>query len=265
MPFDYLNVSILENDIAVDDKKLNIDVVSEHLKKLPNYTDLVVLPELFSTGFVASKEASSILSEKNTEYTIDILKEKSKNLNCAICGSFLAHTAGRMYNRAFFLEPSGDETFYDKVHLFTMGGEKDIISGGKCPAPILRYRGWNIKPIICYDLRFPIFCRNIQNQYDVLIVVANWPKVRQAAWEKLLMARAIENSCYVIGVNRRGIGCDNIDYGSGSSIIVDYTGEIISSTTESSMLASATLSRTKLANFREKFPVWKDADNFELK
>lgn len=265
MPFEFLNLSVIELDIALGDKEQNLNAVNDPFTKLPNSTDLVVLPELFTTGFVAAKEQSDSLAERNTENTIDILKKNSKLRNCAICGSFLAHTAGRAYNRAFFLEPSGDETFYDKAHLFTMGGEKEVISAGNSLPPIVRYRGWNIKPIICYDLRFPVFCRNTHNQYDLLVVVANWPKARQKAWEKLLMARAIENCCYVVGVNRRGKDSSGIDYGMGSSIVVDYTGEIISSTTETSAMAYSTLSLHKLEEFRKKFPVWKDADTFELK
>ena len=146
-----------------------------------------------------------------------------------------------------------------------MGGEKDVFSDGLKPSPIIRFRGWNIKPIVCYDLRFPVFCRNRNNEYDVLLVIANWPVARQKVWQSLLVARAIENECYVCGVNRGGTDATGVEYGVGSSIVVDYKGEIIARTSQSSPMAYATLSREKLDNFRKKFPVWKDADDFAIK
>ena len=265
MAFDQLNVCLLEHQIADGDKEKNLSHVADSIKTVPPGIDLYTLPELFTTGFISNAERAHALSEKNTEQTIDFLHEVSEQHNCAIAGSYLSHTAGRVYNRAFFIGPSGDETFYDKRHLFSMGGEKDVFSDGLKPSPIIRFRGWNIKPIVCYDLRFPVFCRNRNNEYDVLLVIANWPVARQKVWQSLLVARAIENECYVCGVNRGGTDATGVEYGVGSSIVVDYKGEIIARTSQSSPMAYAKLSREKLDNLRKKFPVWKDADDFAIK
>jgi predicted amidohydrolase len=263
MVFNSLNVCLIESDISSDDKVININNLKEHIDKLPYQNDLVVVPELFTTGFINSAEKALAVAEKNTGNTISELSNISQKYSCGICGSFLANTVGKLFNRAFFIEPN-DETFYDKRHLFTMGGEPNVISQGYKESPITRFRGFNIKLIVCYDLRFPVFCRNVKNNYDVLLVVANWPKARFNAWKSLLVARAIENCCYVCAVNRCGTDSEGIDYGCGSSMIIDYKGQIISQTAETLNVASASLSLEKLNAFRSKFPVWNDADEFKL-
>ena len=144
-----------------------------------------------------------------------------------------------------------------------MSGEQNVYNRGVTDAPIFRFRGMNIKLIVCYDLRFPVFCRNVNNSYDVLLVVANWPKVRLNAWKTLLQARAIENECYVCGVNRCGTDPKGLEYALGGSWIIDYKGKIIGQRGTSPII-EADLSPADLSRFREKFPAWRDADNFSL-
>lgn len=260
-----LNILGIELDSVWQDKTANLEAVECRLKAMPDEVDLVILPEMFSTGFVTSgKDAIEALSERNIDDTVTTLARWAKEYNVGIMGTFIARTNAKIYNRAFFIEPSGDEHFYDKVHLFSIGNESEIFSAGTEPAPVIRFRGWNIMPVICYDLRFPVFTRNVANKYDLLVVMANWPKSRAYPWHQLLVARAIENLCYVCGINRCGIDGAGLDYGNGSSVIVDYKGTPISASYGEDMLL-ASLSSDDLDRFREKFPAYKDADSFDIK
>ncbi len=267
-----LNVAVVEYDIAWGDKQANMKLVADAIARLPHGIDLVVLPEMFSTGFMTeSRERAASLAERNTQETIGTLQRLAQSGNVAIAGSFLAHTASQLYNRAFFIEPNGDETFYDKRHLFRMGGEREIYNGGVTTAPVVRFRGWNIKIVVCYDLRFPAWCRNNFGKgdpYDMMLVVANWPKARLHPWQVLLAARAIENESYVCGVNRCGIDPHGVDYGTGSSGLYDFKGKLCDSpqpvAIERGTIMTYTLDRAALDRFREKFPAWKDADTFTL-
>ena len=160
-------VSLIEDNIVWGDKHANLAQLKRNMQNVPEDTDLVVLPELFTTGFVADRDQAMALAERNIDETMNLIHQLAAKYQCAIAGSFLAHTAGQLFNRAFFIEPSGEETFYDKHHLFTFGGEDKVYKQGHTPAPIIRFRGFNIKMIICYDLRFPVFCRNVKRQdYD---------------------------------------------------------------------------------------------------
>lgn len=258
------NIVALEDDIVWGDKLANLSRLEQNLQALPSNTDLVVLPELFSTGFLIENPMEmKALSEKNTENTIITLKRLAKQYNIAIAGSFMARTADKIYNRAFFIESCGEETYYDKHHIFSIGGEQTVFTAGTSQPKVIRYRGWNIMLVVCYDLRFPVWLRNSNNKYDLLLVVANWPKARTYAWKHLLIARALENECYVCGVNRIGESPSGIEY-SGESIIIDMRGKIIAEKTSNFPIISAKLNAEKLASFREKFPVWMDFDNFEL-
>ncbi len=259
-----LRVSLIEDNIVWGDKQSNLEQLKRNVQNVPEDTDLLVLPELFSTGFIVdSRERAMELAERNIDETISFIHRLASEYHFAIAGSFLAHTAGQLFNRAFFIEPGGEETFYDKRHLFTFAGEDQVFKQGFKLAPIIRYRGVNIKVIVCYDLRFPVFCRNVNNSYDILLVVANWPKVRENAWRQLLVARAIENEAYVLGVNRCGEDPQGIVYSEGSSCILDFKGKLITERGTSPIIA-ADLSLPALARFREKFPAWKDADEFKL-
>lgn len=260
----YLNVAVIEDDIVWGDKAANFERLEDNLKHIPYGTDIVVLPELFSTGFCIEKpNEMEHLAERNTEETINSIKRLAKLYNTAFAGSFLAYTAGKIYNRAFFIESSGEETFYDKRHVFSIGGEHEVFTAGTTQPPVIRYRGWNIMLAVCYDLRFPVWLRNVGNKYDLLIVVANWPKARVYTWQQLLIARALENSCYVCGCNRTGMSPTGIEY-SGNSMVVDFRGKELSCRKENSTILSTCLNGEKLTSFREKFPVWKDIDSFEI-
>lgn len=258
-----LRIALIEDNVAWADKHANLEQLSRNLQNVSDGTDIVVLPELFTTGFMVDDNARE-LAERNTGDTMRYLRDLSRYYNVAFAGSFLASTASQLYNRAFFIEPNDDEIFYDKRHLFTMSGEQNVYNRGVTDAPIFRFRGMNIKLIVCYDLRFPVFCRNVNNSYDVLLVVANWPKVRLNAWKTLLLARAIENECYVCGVNRCGTDPKGLEYALGGSWIIDYKGKIIGQRGTSPII-EADLSPADLSRFREKFPAWRDADNFSMK
>ena len=258
-----LRIALIEDNVAWADKHANLEQLSRNLQNVSDGTDIVVLPELFTTGFMVDDNARE-LAERNTGDTMRYLRDLSRYYNVAFAGSFLASTASQLYNRAFFIEPNDDEIFYDKRHLFTMSGEQYVYNRGVTDAPIFRFRGMNIKLIVCYDLRFPVFCRNVNNSYDVLLVVANWPKVRLNAWKTLLQARAIENECYVCGVNRCGTDPKGLEYALGGSWIIDYKGKVIGQRGTSPII-EADLSPADLARFREKFPAWRDADNFSMK
>ena len=259
-----LRVALLPLHIEWYDKDSNLSNLENTLKQLHPQTDLLILPETFSTGFPSgmSKDEVRVMAERNTGKTIDFVKDLAKKYKVAICGSFIADTGGSLYNRLFFIEPSGEEYFADKRHLFTMARENEIFSAGDRRMNV-RYRGWNIAMIACYDIRFPVWCRNKANEYDLLIAVANWPEVRVSAWNALLKSRAIENEAYVCGVNCSGEDKKGYIY-DGSSDAIDFKGKSVKVMVDGSVIAYATLSRERLDSFREKFPAWKDADEFHL-
>lgn len=259
-----LKVALFPLEISWESKEDNILKVKKAFEILHPQTDLVILPETFSTGFPIAKNKEEVRekAERNTGATIDLIKDLARQHHVAICGSFIADTGGSLYNRAFFIEPSGEEYFEDKRHLFTMAGEDKIFSRGHGRLKV-RYRGWNLAMVVCYDIRFPIWCRNNNNEYDALIAVANWPEVRIGAWNILLPARAIENEAYVCAVNCKGK--DNKDFGyDGSSAVFDFKGKKVSVELPDSPFIYATLSRERLEAFRAKFPAWRDADKFRI-
>jgi len=260
-----LKVCLFPMEIFWDDKEANLRTLSEMASQVHPETDLLILPETFSTGFPVGKDKEEVrpMAERNTGMTVDLLKEISSRHKFAIAGSFVADSGGSLYNRAFFIEPSGDETFEDKHHLFTMAGEDKVFSRGYDRLKI-RYRGWNLSMVVCYDIRFPVWCRNVCNEYDALIVVANWPEVRVSAWNTLLPARAIENEAYVCAVDCKGTDSKGYTY-DGSSAVYDFKGKDVSVRFDQNGLIYATLSRDRLDSFREKFPAWRDADPFTLR
>ena len=240
-----LRVTLIEDDIVWGDRDANIKQLERNLRNMPEDTDLVILPELFTTGFMTGdRDQAAAVAEWNSGDTLRILRKLADEFHVGIIGSFLANTAAQLYNRAFFIEPNGDETYYDKRHLFSFGGEDKVFNQGHTAAPIVRFRGFNIKLVVCYDLRFPVFCRNVNNNYDLMVVIANWPKSREKVWRTLLAARAIE-------------------YPEGSSLVIDFKGKIMAQRMNSPLI-SAELSPAQLTQFREKFPAWRDADPFTL-
>lgn len=259
-----LKVCLFPQELFWNDKERNLTNLEKMLEEVHPATDLLILPETFSTGSpYGDKESVRLLAERNSGQTVERLRMLASRYGIAIAGSFLADTGGLLANRAFFIEPSGDEYFADKRHLFTMTGEDKILSPGFKRLKV-RYRGWNIAMVICYDVRFPVWCRNVNNEYDLLIAVANWPKARVEAWRKLLLARAIENEAYVCGVNCKGKDVKDIEY-DGTSLAIDFKGNDISvPDPEGSELIYASLSLDRLNAFRDKFPAFKDADTFRI-
>lgn len=258
-----LNICLFPMTLQWGDKQKNFQTLKSAVNDIHPGTDLLILPEMFSTGFLTTdKEEIRLLAEKNTGETIEFLQNIAAERGLAIAGSFIADTGGSLFNRAFFIESYGDAVFADKKHLFSMAGEDKIFSDGDSRLHV-RYRGWNISMIVCYDIRFPVWCRNVGNQYDLLIAVANWPKARIDAWNTLLKARAIENLAYVCGVNCKGTDINGYEY-DGSSLAFDFKGKDITMRNEGSQFMYASLSYEKLELFRKKFPAWQDADNFAV-
>ncbi|MDE6793715.1 MAG: nitrilase family protein [Muribaculaceae bacterium] len=257
-----LNICLFPMELIWNDTNVNIGNLEKALEDLHPHTDLVILPETFLTGYPSNstKEHIKELIQRNGDTVLDRIKMLARNNNVAITGSLIIESDERLFNRAFFIEPTGDVYYADKKHLFSMAGEDRIFNAGNKRLKV-RFRGWNISLIVCYDIRFPVWCRNRGNEYDFLIVVANWPKVRIDAWNKLLPARAIENTAYVAGVNCKGIDDHNYEY-DGTSHIYDFKGKEIGVKVGSFIYAS--LAHDKLDKFRDKFPVWKDADKFWL-
>lgn len=234
-----------------------------HLKSLlDNFTeevDLVVLPEMFLSGFVTDDKSCAVPEE----IAVTFLKEFSEKRNIAICGSVLVLENEKLYNRFIWVDSSQVVT-YNKRHLFSFAGEHKNITAGN-ERVFIDFKGWRIAPFICYDLRFPVWSRNSQeNTYDLAIYVANWPEVRVSAWSALLKARAIENQCYLIGVNRVGQDGNNIAYNGASAIISPYGDVLKENTKGEECFLIENLSKDKLEAFRTKFPVLNDADKFSI-
>jgi len=259
---DQLRISLVQMDIHWEDKEKNLQRTEELLKPLAGQTDLILLPEMFSTGFSmnAKKHAEDIYGK-----TLQTIKQWANTYQFAICGSILARDPGTdsFYNRAFFITPE-ESYYYEKRHLFRMGGEQEIFTQGD-EIVVVPHKGWNVRLAICYDLRFPVWLRNKNNEYDVLLLVANWPSARKHAWLTLLKARAIENMAYVAAVNRVGKDIHGNEH-SGDSVFIDYKGQIMQKTEDGKEhIITETFSLEALNRFRTKFPAWMDADDFHIK
>ena len=255
-----LRVSMVQSRINCENIEDNLCYYGDILSSLNGKTDLAVLPELFTTGMTLNVED---LSEPNDGKTILAVKRYAKDYNFAITGSFLASDNGKYYNRAFFVTPDGQEYYYDKRHLFSMAGEDRKFSSGT-KRLIVDYRGWKICLMVCYDLRFPVWSRNVGNEYDLLIYVANWPEVRRRAWKALLKARAIENMCYVCGVNRIGVDVHEYKYSGDSRIYSPKGQKIYAAKNNEESVITGVLECESMENFRAKFPAWMDADKFVI-
>ena len=255
-----LKISIVQTDIAWENKQENLRMLREKLHALRGTTEIVVLPEMFSTGFTMK---SREFAEPVSGITVRILKELAADFQLALCGSFICSERSNYYNRAFFITPEGEEFYYDKRHLFRMGNEAEYFSAGNNKL-IISYRGWNICLLVCYDLRFPVWSRNVNNEYDLLIYMASWPQARRLAWDTLLCARALENMCYVCGVNRIGVDGNKLIY-NGGSVVFSAKGEVLASVPDGEEgIETVSLSLISLQQLRDKFPVWKDADAFRI-
>ena len=254
-----LNVFIIQSNVVWENISLNLTNFEQKIAEAPKNTDLIVLPEMFSTGFHPFPEK---VSETMSGTAVIWMKNIAKNTNSAICGSLVIAENDKFYNRFVFITPDGLLYYYDKRHLFRMSNEFETFTPGTTSI-IINYKGWRIKPLICYDLRFPVWSRN-KNDYDVLMYVANWPTSRQTQWHTLLLARAIENQAYVVAVNRIGTDGNNFEY-AGDSLVIDPKGDVIQQfdlNTDKSGLA--TLNNELITKYRKTFPVHLDADKFEI-
>ena len=254
-----MKATIVQADLKWEDKEANLAHISSLLSLAGSDTGLVVLPEMFTTAFSMDP---SRLAETMEGPTVLWMKEKAFSGGFALCGSLIIKEGDKFYNRLLFITPQGEVTFYDKRHLHSMSGEHTVYSSGH-ERVIRSYREFNSNLQVCYDLRFPVWSRN-RGDSDVIIYSANWPVVRSQAWKALLIARAIENQCYVIGVNRVGTNPDGTSY-SGDSVIISPKGETIASLEPfAEGVVSAELSREALDRYRADMPIWRDADPFTL-
>lgn len=254
-----LKIASLQVDIIWEDPKANIVKYDKLINSIAEDIDLVVLPEMFSTGF--SMNPSACAETMNGE-SVAWMQEIARQKQIAIMGTLAIKENDRFYNRLVFVHPNGKIETNNKRHLFSYGGESKVYSTGKDKL-IIDYKGWKINPMICYDLRFPVWTRNTNN-YDVLIFMANWPKPRINAWDTLLKARAIENMCYTIGVNRVGVDGNKLEY-IGHTQTIDILGNVISDSVENQeMIIKTTLNKDELIVTRRKFQFLNDRDSFEI-
>lgn len=255
-----LRIAVLPLDIAYADPEANIAAVEA--ARIDAGTDLLVLPELFSTGFIKNPEKQARLAQGNDGPAMTRLRRMASERSMAIAGSFLAGEPGGPYfNRAFLILPDGTAAFYDKHHLFTYSGENKVLAAGSAPSPVVSFRGWRIKMMVCYDLRFPLWCRNVEQEYDLMLFPANWPAEREYAFRQLLIARAIENQAVTVGANRGGEDRWGT-YPPSMCQIIDYKGRPVGEV--SNGIVYATLNRASLDRYRTNFPVYLDADPFTL-
>lgn len=263
-----LNITLVQCPLAWENPAANLANIEGLIKKeLKGPTHLIILPEMFSTGFTMKPDANA---EKHPGKALAWMQQKAQDFNASITGSVCAEENGNYYNRLYFTDGKELNKSYNKRHLFRMADEHAHYSAGK-EKVIIELNGWKIMPLVCYDLRFPVWARNKWMEkgqsaaYDLLLFVANWPEARSYAWKQLLIARAIENQCYVAGVNR--VGADgNLIMHSGDSMVVNPLGEIISNIpAHKECVETVTLDMEFLAGLRKKFPVGMDTDNFELK
>jgi omega-amidase len=254
-----MKVTTIQARLNWENAEANRAYFSEKIAGLSEATDLVILPEMFSTGFSMNATA---LAETMDGPTLDWLRNEALKLGAAITGSFIAKDGDHYHNRLIWMQPDGQFFHYDKRHLFTFAGEHEHYDAGQKHL-IVEWKGWKIMPLICYDLRFPVWSRNVQG-YDLLIYVANWPEARSYAWQSLLTARAIENQAYTIGVNVVGQDGKGISY-SGDTVIHNYAGEVLYRVSHTEDVFTLELDKTAQVEFRAKFAFLNDRDGFELK
>lgn len=254
-----LNIALVQTDLVWQNPEANKAHFDKQFEQITN-TDIVVLPEMFTTGFSMDAEK---LAESEDGQTIQWLRQSAIQLQSVVTGSLIIRTNDNKYfNRLFWARPDGTMVQYDKRHLFRMANEHMHYSAGEYQL-LVEHKGWKIRPLICYDLRFPVWSRDPYNT-DLLLYVANWPSARRQQWYRLLPARAIENLCYTAGVNRIGKDGKGYPY-SGDSQLFDYLGEQLVNCEDKAGIFNYTLSGSKLLAFRESFPAYQDADMFELK
>jgi predicted amidohydrolase len=253
-----LRITLLQSPLHWHNPEANRAMFEEKIWQLAP-TDIIVLPEMFTTGF--TMEAKNWAEPMNLT-TFKWLKQQAAQTQAVVVGSYIVEANGQFFNRLLWVQPDGEYQVYDKRHLFRMANEHETYTAGK-EKIICEWKGWRIYPLVCYDLRFPVWSRNVNVAYDVLLYVANWPAPRAHAWSSLLVARAIENLAYAVGVNRIGTDGKGLEY-SGDSAVVDYKGNYLLQCHSEEVGKQIILSKTDLEDYRQKFPAYKDADFFTL-
>ena len=254
-----LKVTVIQGDLAWQNVEKNLGSFDAKLASLKETPDLVVLPEMFTTGFTMHPEACA---ETMEGAGVQYLLRWSRALGAEVTGSIAVRDGGGYVNRLLWAKPDGTLLHCDKRHLFRMAGEEKVYRAGNSCLTV-KLKGWKLRPFICYDLRFPVWTRNRGSEYDAAVFVANWPESRREHWRALLRARAIENQCYVIGVNRVGVDGNGVSY-SGDSAVIDYNGTVLFENRGDECVRTEELSLKGLRDYRESFPAWKDADPFFL-
>lgn len=253
-----MRTAIIQLDLVWENPKANRDQFESKINEIEEPVDLIVLPEMFSTGFTMNP---SVVAERMDGKTVSWMKRMAENTKAALTGSLVIEEKGNFYNRMFFVFPDGKIQKYDKKHLFSLAKEDAVFTSGN-EKVIIDYNGWKICLQVCYDLRFPVFSRNVED-YDLLIYVASWPKPRINAWDILLKARAVENLCYTIGVNRLGTDGSQLEY-TGHSQIVDYLGNYVIDPFETAAIKIITLNKEAMLEIRQKLNFLNDKDEFKL-
>lgn len=252
----HLKVTLVQANLAWEDPVTNRAHFDHLLASAKGATDLVVLPEMFTTGFTM---AGDKWAESMDDPSVSWLRNKAAELKSDVAGSLIIREGEQLYNRLVWATAGGLLYFYDKRHLFRMSGEHKIYAAGTDPLTVT-IGTWRIRPFICYDLRFPIWSRNIGNGYDVALFVANWPAARAAHWTALLTARAIENQAYIIGINRVGLDGNGHAY-SGDSMALDPQGQVIFHARDQEVVHTVDLDASAQEAYRQSFPAWRDADS----
>ncbi len=259
-----LHITTIQANLAWEDKETNLRYFTEKIRHIVGKKELVVLPEMFTTGFSMRPEA---LAETMDGPTVSWMRDMAREQRIILAGSLIIEENGQYYNRLLWMLPTGDYGYYDKRHLFALGGEHLHYTAGQ-KRLITSVKGWRVNLLVCYDLRFPVWARQQpaaagEAEYDLLICVANWPVMRAAAWKTLLQARAIENQCYVVGVNRVGTDANGL-YHSGDTMVVDPLGAVLYQMADEEAVQTTVIDKAPLLALREKLPFLKDADPFIL-
>jgi len=264
-----LTITTIQSNLFWEDKAANLHLLQQKIESITEPTEIVVLPEMFSTGF--SMQVNELAETMDGE-TVQWMQRVSRENGIILTGSVIIEEEGKYFNRLIWMLPNGHFGYYDKRHLFAYGEEDQHYTAGS-KRLIASVKGWRINLLVCYDLRFPVWARQTplsggrgaggEVEYDVLIYVANWPEKRSHAWKTLLCARAIENQCYVVGVNRVGDDAKNIHY-SGNSLVIDPTGQVLYHMADEEDINTITLSKEKLEEVRTRFPFLNDADGFTI-
>lgn len=254
-----LKITTFQTHVFWENIEKNLSTIAANLSAIKEKTDLIILPEMFNTGFTMNVKQCA---EKMQGKTMQWMHTQAYRFDCVITGSLIIKEGQQYYNRLIWMSPDGSYKKYDKRHLFSLGNEDKHFSAGKRRL-IVDLNGWKICPVICYDLRFPVWLRNKDSAYDLLLVVASWPEKRALHWRTLLPARAVENQAYVVGLNRYGYDGNEI-YHSGNSMCIDPNGQIFYQKADGTDLYTFTIEKRELEKNRRTFPFLKDADKFTI-